>query len=77
MWREPNANTYQAQDGITALMFAAQNGHDECMRLLMTGKDDSKIAKNKVCSRTFRLICIIQMQALFVFIFFISDYLSA
>ena len=67
----PNANVYQSQDGNTALMFAAQNGHDGCLRLLMAGKDDGKIAKNKVRGGTSCIICITYMQALLVFIFMI------
>jgi hypothetical protein len=44
----PNVTTRQSQDGNTALMFAAQNGQDGCVRLLVNGDEHGKIAKNKV-----------------------------
>ena len=38
----------RAQNGYTALMYAADNGHTDCVRLLLNSGAD-KSAKNKVC----------------------------
>jgi ankyrin repeat protein len=40
---------HHMQDGWTALILAAENGHRDCTRLLIEGKADFEITDDWVC----------------------------